>query len=620
LVLVAAIAAVAAACGGSGSEATPTPAPSATPTTPPTTGSDEPASRDLVDLARRLGGQADPQRTEALSPPNLGDQVAFDVIDFPSPEEPPGRREAIGILRAISDHAYFFVENGTGVSDGQVDVAVRTFEEDIWPAVTADFGGPPDPGVDGDPRIVIFHGDLGGGVGGYVSGEDAYPRSVVPHSNGREAIYMNLLIAPDSPGYGPTLAHELQHVTHQRADADEDGWVNEGLSETAAQLVGGTRSFGPYLNEPDTQLNTWTTFGSSAPHYETSSLFFTYLLEQTGAPGGAVADETADELEGIRDFLEGIGSPRTVEEIVSDWLVANELDSAEGPYGYRDIDVGPPEHTEVTGPQETDAGVSQFAADYLELEAEDFASPPTFTFDGAEDVPVIGAQTGATGAFWWSGRGDSIDSTLTRELDLTGVSTATLTFRTWYDIERWFDFGYVAASRDGGATWQALAGNHTTLDDPLEVAYGPAYNSMSGGGDAPIWVDERVDLTAYAGERILVRFELLNDDATNGEGWAIDDIAVPETGFLDDAETDIGAWHREGFRRVSEPLPQRFALRLIARDRSPQVEDIPLDVENRASVTLDGLGVEYEEAVIAIIALTDGTTQRAGYRFQVAVP
>ena len=33
------------------------------------------------------------------------------------------------------------------------------------------------------------------------------------------------------------LAHELQHLIHQRNDADEEAWVNEGLSEAALLLV-----------------------------------------------------------------------------------------------------------------------------------------------------------------------------------------------------------------------------------------------------------------------------------------------------------------------------------------------------------------------------------------------
>ena len=47
--------------------------------------------------------------------------------------------------------------------------AADQFEASVWPKVTAAFGEPLTPGVDGDPRIIVLQSDLGGGVGGYFS-------------------------------------------------------------------------------------------------------------------------------------------------------------------------------------------------------------------------------------------------------------------------------------------------------------------------------------------------------------------------------------------------------------------------------------------------------------------
>ena len=58
----------------------------------------------------------------------------------------------------------------------------------------------------------------------------------------------------------------------------------------------------------------------------------------------------------------------------------------------------------------------------------------------------------------WSNKGDDIDTTLTYSVDLTQATDPVLTFSTWYDIEPWYDFGYVSVSADGGATWEALEG------------------------------------------------------------------------------------------------------------------------------------------------------------------
>ena len=56
-----------------------------------------------------------------------------------------------------------------------------------------------------------------------------------------------------------------------------------------------------------------------------------------------------------------------------------------------------------------------------------------------------------------------------------------------------------------------------------------------------------MDLSEYAGadgESVLVRFEYITDEGVNLDGIVIDDIAVPELGFADDAETD-GDWTGE---------------------------------------------------------------------------
>jgi hypothetical protein len=557
-----------------------------------------------------------------LPPPAVGDVQPFTIMALPgSDAEEPSYRTVDARLRSVSEHAYFFVEAGADVADAELEDAARSFEEDIWPAVTGAFGPPATPGIDGDPRVAVMHADLGDALGGYVSGEDAYPKVVAPLSNQREIVYMNLQLRPlGSDGYARILAHELQHVIHARADHDEDVWVNEGLSEVAATLVSGpTTQYTSYLDAPHTSLTGWDRENSGA-HYGASALFFGYLLEQEGGRPEELATVQADGIAGVEAFLEARGDPRSFEELFADWAVANYLDEPGGPYGYAERDVGPPLGVEADPVGESGGEVAQFGVEYLELDAGAVGDEPTFVFDGDREAPVVGAAEGASDSFWWANRGDNIDTRLTRELDLTEVESATLTFRTWYDIERWFDFGYVEVSTDGGETWTALAGQHTTTDDPLGVSYGPGYSGRSGGGDEPQWLDERIDLTPYAGQRIQLRFEYVTDDAISDAGWAIDGIAVPEIGFLDDAEADAGGWQREGFVRVTEPLRQRFELRLIKRAAEPSVEMIPLDALNHAEMRIAGLGVDYNEAVIVVAPVTDGSSERAGYRYQFTSP
>ena len=169
------------------------------------------------------------------------------------------------------------------------------------------------------------------------------------------------------------------------------------------------------------------------------------------------------------------------------------------------------------------AQVHQYAADYYRPEA---LGRPDHRLQGPDDRAVVDA-TPASKYVWWSNRGDDDDSTLTRTVDLTQVPTATLTFSTWYNIENGYDYVYVEASTDGGRHWQILPGQHTNSNDKSGNAYGPGWTGKSGGGDTPAWIQEQVDLTPFAGKQIQLRFEYVTDDAVNGPGFLLDNIAIP---------------------------------------------------------------------------------------------
>jgi hypothetical protein len=177
------------------------------------------------------------------------------------------------------------------------------------------------------------------------------------------------------------------------------------------------------------------------------------------------------------------------------------------------------------------------------------------------------------------------------------------------------------ASTDNGHTWRILPGRRTTEENPLALAYGPGYTGKSGGDDTPSWVEEEVDLTPFAGQKILLRFEYITDEGVNLDGFAIDDISIPELGFSDDAEDD-GPWQAEGFRRLTGPLPQRFVAQVIEIGQTTTVMTVPLDELNSGEVRLSGFGSTLDKAVIVIAAATDGTRQPAvyGYSLQPAGP
>jgi len=196
--------------------------------------------------------------------------------------------------------------------------------------------------------------------------------------------------------------------------------------------------------------------------------------------------------------------------------------------------------------------VPQYAPNYVDLPA----GATSATFAGDANVALIDAAT--DGGAWWSNRGDAMDTRLTREVDLTGLSEATLRFQAWYDLESQFDYVYLSASRDGGHTWQVLPGRSTVEDRATGNNFGVGWTGSSG----PDWVDEEVELTPYVGGDVLLRFDYVTDQSYNGQGFALRNFSIPELELAEPGALD-DAWQSEGWLRVDGPIPERWNLRLV---------------------------------------------------------
>jgi hypothetical protein len=568
----------------------------ATPSPRPTPENFEPPARDLLDLARRFRGYPYDAPEVARSQPynhKVGDTVEFTLIDLSK----TGTYTVNATVRAVTDHAYFFVEDSAGYSDSAVTRVAQDFEQDVWPAITGTFGEPPTPGTDADPRITILHADLRG-AGGYVSQSNEYPATAVPRSAEREILYLDAsAISSPGPTYNSLAAHELQHLVHLAGDDNEEAWVNEGLSEVAWDIAGGSSGETQlFLENPDIQLNDWPADSSIRAHYALSKLFLCYLLDHYGGRDNAekLTGIDLNGVTGINDYLAPYHTSFT--EVFADFVVANVLDASDGPYSHPGFDATTTAFQSISPGSGGDANVSQYGTDYFQV-----PEGGQFILDGADDVGV--GIPDADGPFWWSRSGDGIDSRLTRLIDLSDVDEATLSFDLWHDIEESWDYGYVAVSTDDGRTWEALAGEHTTGDNALDMAYGPGYTGASNG-----WTGETIDLSAYAGEEILLRFEYVTDDATNLTGMAMDNIAIPEIAFEDGAESTSG-WTLEGFRRFERPFPQDFILQVIdpATDR----------IIRHGNLLQTGASFPVAPGqVIAVSASSNGTTEPASYSWR----
>ena len=578
----------------------PTPSPSPSPGASGVIAIPDGPKRDPFDLARRFRGvDARPLSFESLFPEEqVGAQVTFWVLE----DAGASVRQAQAELLHVGAHALWYVESGVGAAG--LAEAARTFDEHILPRVLDTFG--PQLALPGPITILTVRLSQ---VGGYFTSVDFLPTAVEPISNERAMLYVNADVPLESPHYLGTVTHELQHLVQAVIDPDEETWVHEGLA-TLASSVAGYPAIPPslYFRRPGTSIVHWPTeVGQAGASYAGAHLFLQYLASRTGGLDEIhrLVAERSDGVRGVRAYLDGVAPGLEFPDLLADWAVANLLGNEIGPYGYPGrrgaILVG----RQMAVPGSLEGAVAQFGAWYVSFPQ---AAPASIIFQGASATPLLPAMPASDDSCWWSNRGDRLDATLTQSVDLAEVPSATLTFRHWHRMEEGFDYGYVAISIDGGATWTALAGRHATAEDSGTRALGPGYTGSSSG-----WVEETVDLAPYAGRRVLLRFEHVTDEAISADGWCIDDVAIPEIGFMDNVETE-GNWEAEGFVRLSgQGVAQEFTLRLVSgTEESAVVAPIPLDADNRGSFVVDG------PAVLVVTATAPKTRQPARFTLKAA--
>ncbi|MEV0206238.1 immune inhibitor A domain-containing protein [Streptomyces sp. NPDC050788] len=183
--------------------------------------------------------------------------------------------------------------------------------------------------------------------------------------------------------------------------------------------------------------------------------------------------------------------------------------------------------------------------------------------DKAVTTEVVTPAEGSTQ--WWSGSGDDLKNTLTREVDLTGKKSAALTLDGWYDIEAGYDYLYAEVSTDGGANWTALDG---TVDGQAIPRDGSDKPALTGTIDA--YKKLSYPLDAYAGQKIQLRFRYQTDGGVAQKGFAADEITVTADGapvFSDNAEAADAAWTANGFSRIGASFTKDYQQYYVAENR-----------------------------------------------------
>jgi len=448
---------------------------------------------------------------------------------------------------------------------------------------------------------------------------------VQEYSNGHEMFLFNAdnTELGNNFTYG-VLAHEFQHMIHWKQDGNETSWLNEGSSELAAFLNGydpGGFDFS-YIADPDLQLNDWPNDqNATTPHYGAGFLFTTYFLDRFGEDATKLlVKDPANGLDSVEDVLREIsatdpstGAPISADDFFMDWAVTNfVLDKTvgDGRYVYNNYPgahrASATESIVSCRQSPITRDVHQDGGGYIGIECE---GDYTISFTGSTVTGLLPADPYSGQYAFWSNTGDESDMTLTREFDLSNVNgPIELSFRTWYDIETDWDYTYVEVS-ENGENWQILTTPSGTGTDPSGNSYGWGYTGKTSG-----WIEEKIDLSAYAGKKIFVRFEYLTDAAVNGEGFMLDDVKVDAAGYSSDFEADDGGWQAEGFVRVQNVLPQTFGLALIKTSDS-SVTMIPLSEDQVAEIPISLKSGE--KAYLVVSGTTRFTRELGTYQIEI---
>jgi hypothetical protein len=513
-------------------------------------------------------------------------------------------------------HAYFYVQQGIHIDMTALTRSAQVFEQHTYPTDRAIFGKEWTPGIDDDQHITIFNG-LVPDVAGYFSGEDLYPRSVNAYSNQRKMVFINLpAVQPGTSYYDGVLAHEFQHMIHFNQHPADEAWINEGSSVLAENLNGYPDDTYASIKagQPGAQLDAWAAV-DNAQYYGGGYLWMLYLYEHYGGTRftrAELADRNLSNMAVFDDVLAKLGYHVRADDVFADWVVANFLNDRSiygGRFGYvhttdrakPDIALSPSLSRPVTL---RSASLPQYSASYTEINLPS-GSPFTLRFAGQPTVSLLNTVAPPQG-FWWSNRGDSVDTTLTTPpLDLRAVKHATLHYQLWYDLEQ--DYGYVEVSTDGGKTWYAQRAAHTTNTNPNGANIGNGYTGSSCSAASTAnhcWLQEQVDLSPYAGKTVLVRFEQVTDDEYNGQGIALAHLQVPEIGF--DGDSTASGWQPAGWVQSGNTLAEHWIVQaIISRPHgAPTVVRMPVGADGRGSMTIPAGSSQVVVAVSPTAPLT----------------
>ncbi len=425
--------------------------------------------------------------------------------------------------------------------------------------------------------------------------------------------------------YEGTFAHEYQHLLESYEDPDEVSWVNEGLSDWAQTLVGyvnpGLPPSSPRADShlgcfagfdgeafggPENSLTLWQDQG--APEilcdYGAAYSFMEYLHSHYGTPFmTALHRDNASGLAGLNKVLRQFGAGVSATTTVNRWAAMTALDRAIDTHsGFvggdrssftartlsQKVNWGTPQAYSTPGapPNGSDfvrlrsstgkylssdkIGTIEFAGDSslapLPVEWTVDASAPTATdADSSCENPPAGGGPKAL----YAGCGVNLDRAIVREVAVPAGSPK-LTFDALWNTEEGWDFGFAQVSTDDGSTWTSLATDDTTsVTDPGAIP-AVAANVPGFTGDSGSFRTQTADLSAYAGQTVLLGFRYITDPGVNGAGFWVKNVNVGGTSL----PTSLAGW--KSLTQVAPVQVSGWSVQLVGYSATGKVYYTPL--------------------------------------------
>jgi len=388
--------------------------------------------------------------------------------------------------------------------------------------------------------VVDFFMMVFAGVGGHGASQTQVPPydNIWPHSSSLESSYTN---------QGPY--NQTGYVSDDQLK-DLEGFPLYYTSAAATRMTRTVTAFpvyvrvGPYNVNPEDAIDHASVISHEYGHSLGLPDYYSIGSRSTYGDWNLMANDKSQNMDVNAKQELGWLIPRVIPQGQTDIL--NWQDSKANTHR---IDWQQPDGTSYAL---TGAGVNNGQGYVAKLPTKAIIDPAKFDPAG----PGVGASRDHV---WWSQSGNdfgcapvgghSLDIYLPELESLPAGTPVTLSFKSYWDMEWDFDYGFVMLSTDDGTSYSSLpsANNYTNpqafnpQNNACQSKYGNGITGTSGSYEAGTQNIDRVtpdaypdggfladqyDLSAGVGSKAVLRFSYSTDPGVAHPGWFIDDIRV----------------------------------------------------------------------------------------------